>query len=104
MQVLGIVPTEAQQTMNFLSESSANMARNDEIVDLDENTSQPFQLVVPRKKKQPEAGKGFKVGACFQPFASLVFFFFCFLFVLLLWRVLVFVPPLLCTFFLSFNI
>jgi len=51
MQVLGIVPTEAQQTMNFLSESWANMARNDEIVDLDENTSQPFQLVIPRKKK-----------------------------------------------------
>jgi len=43
------------------------MAQNDEIVDLDENTSQPFQLVVPRKKKlkkkQTEAGRGFKVGA-----------------------------------------
>jgi len=49
MQVLRIVPT--QQSMNFLSESCANMARNDEIVDLDENTSQLFQLVVPRKKK-----------------------------------------------------
>jgi len=44
MQVLGIVPIEAQQ---FLSESCANMAQNNEIVDLDENTSQPFQLVVP---------------------------------------------------------
>ena len=64
MQVLGIVPTEAQQ---FLSESWANMARNNEIVDLDDNISQPFQLVVPRKKKfkkkQPQMGKGFKVGA-----------------------------------------
>jgi len=53
--------------MNFLSESWANMARNDEIVDLDENTSQSFQLVVPRKKKlkkkQPETNKEFKVGA-----------------------------------------
>ena len=52
--------------MNFLSESFANMAWNDEIVDLDENISQPFQLVVPKKKKhkkkQHEAGKGFKVG------------------------------------------
>jgi len=67
MQVLGIVLTEAQQVVNFLSESWANMARNDEIVDLDENTSQQFQLVVPRKKKlkkkQTEAGRGFKVGA-----------------------------------------
>lgn len=53
--------------MNFLSESWANMAHNDEVVDLDENTSQPFQLLVSRKKrnkkKQPEATKGFKVGA-----------------------------------------
>ncbi|KEH42244.1 hypothetical protein MTR_1g064610 [Medicago truncatula] len=44
-----------------------NSIVNDEIVDLDENTCQPFQLVVPRKKKlkkkQPEAGRGFKVGA-----------------------------------------
>ncbi|KEH20781.1 hypothetical protein MTR_8g089885 [Medicago truncatula] len=40
------------------------MAHNDEVVDLDENTSQPFQLLVSRKKrnkkKQPEATKGFK--------------------------------------------
>jgi len=53
--------------MNFLSESWANMAQNDKIVDFDENASKPFQLVVPRKKKhkkkQPEVGKGFKVGA-----------------------------------------
>jgi hypothetical protein len=46
------------------------MAQNDEIVDLDENTSQPFQLVVPRKKKlkkkQPEASRGFKVSASSQ--------------------------------------
>jgi hypothetical protein len=67
MQVLGIDSTETQQTVNFLSESWANMARNDEIVDLDENTSQPFQLLVPRKKKlkkkQHEAGRGFKVDA-----------------------------------------
>ena len=39
MQVIGIFPTEAQQSMNFLSKSWANMARDDEIVDLDDNTS-----------------------------------------------------------------
>ncbi|XP_058775347.1 uncharacterized protein LOC131649612 [Vicia villosa] len=59
--------SDAQQAMKFLSESWANMDKRDEIVDLDENTSQPFQLVVPRnrkhKKKPPEACKGFKVGS-----------------------------------------
>ncbi|CAI8594626.1 unnamed protein product [Vicia faba] len=59
--------SDVQQVMNFLSESWANMDKRDEIVDLDENTSQPFQLVVPRKmknkKKLPQAGKGFKVSA-----------------------------------------
>ena len=66
MQVLWFVPTEAQQVMN-LSESLANITQNNEIVDLDENISEPFQLVVPRKKKnkkkQLKANKGFKVGA-----------------------------------------
>jgi len=67
VQVLRLVLTKAQQTIDFLSESWANMAQNNEAVDLDENTSQPFQFVVPRKKrnkkKQPETTKGFKVGA-----------------------------------------
>lgn len=58
MQVLGLVPTVAQQTMDFLSDSWTNMGQKED---------QPFQLVVPRKKKskkkQPEASKGFKVGS-----------------------------------------
>jgi len=88
MQVLGIVPTKVQQTMNFLSESWANMAQNDEIVELDENTSQPFQ------------------GGCFLPFASLVCFFYfllsiCFTFM----EGFGFCPPsYLYFFFLYFNI
>jgi len=86
--------------MIFPSESWANMARNNEIFYLDKNTSQPFQLMVPKKKKhkkkQPEVGKGFKVGASSRPPLGIHLF---------LLRVLVFVPPLLCTFFLlSFNI
>ncbi|CAI8612950.1 unnamed protein product [Vicia faba] len=60
--------SDAQQAMEFLSESWANMDKSDDIVDLDENTSQPFQLVVPRKmknkKNSPESDKSFKVGAC----------------------------------------
>jgi len=69
MQVLGLVPNDAQQVTNFLSDSWSNMAQNDESVDLVGNTNQPFQLVVPRKskgrlkKQQTEANKGFKVGA-----------------------------------------
>ncbi|KAI5448111.1 hypothetical protein KIW84_015511 [Lathyrus oleraceus] len=46
IQVLGFVSTEAQQAMNFLSESWSNMAKKDEMVDLDENRNQPIQLVV----------------------------------------------------------
>ena len=66
MQVLGIisVPTAAQQAMNFLSDSWANMSQNEEIDDL---VDHQFQLVVPRKKKKSkpvtEASKGFKVGS-----------------------------------------
>ncbi|RHN57137.1 hypothetical protein MtrunA17_Chr5g0437141 [Medicago truncatula] len=69
MQVLGLVPNDAQQVTEFLSESRSNMAQNDESVDLGGNTNQPFQPVVPRKskrrlkKQQTEANKGFKIGA-----------------------------------------
>jgi len=69
MQVLGLVPNDAQQVTEFLSQSWSNMAQNDESVDLGGNTNQPFQLVVPRKaksrlkKQQTEANKGFKVSA-----------------------------------------
>jgi len=60
MQVLGLVPFEAQQ---FLSESWANMAQTVE--------AEQFQVVVPRKKKKKkklkqqhaEPSKGFKVGS-----------------------------------------
>jgi len=66
MQVLGLVPYVAQQTMNFLSDSWANMGQKEETADLTRDTGQPFQLVVPRKKKskkqQSDASKGFKVG------------------------------------------
>jgi len=51
MQVLGLVPNDAQQVTNFLSDSWSNMAQNDESVDLVGNTNQPFQLVVSRKSK-----------------------------------------------------
>lgn len=58
MQVLGLVPTMEQQTMDFLSDSWTNMGHKE---------NQPFQLVVPKKKKgkkrQSEASKGFKVGS-----------------------------------------
>jgi hypothetical protein len=69
MQVLGLLsdPTAAQQTMNFLNNSWANMTQTDEMVDSVGNTNQPFQLVVPKKRKnrqkQAETCKGFKVGA-----------------------------------------
>ncbi|RHN55237.1 hypothetical protein MtrunA17_Chr5g0415531 [Medicago truncatula] len=66
MQVLGIIsaPTPAQQAMNFLSDSWANMSQNEEIDDLADHQ---FQLVVPRNKKKSkpmtEASKGFEVGS-----------------------------------------
>ena len=67
MQVLWLVPIVTQQTMDFLSDLWANMAQKAENVDLAGNLSQPFQLVVPKKKKnmkqQHEANKGFKVCA-----------------------------------------
>ncbi|KAK2442246.1 hypothetical protein QL285_013459 [Trifolium repens] len=71
MQVLGLLnaPSTTQQTVDFLSNSWANMTQNEEIVDLAGNTDQQFQLVVPRKgknkfkQKQADASKGFKVGA-----------------------------------------
>jgi len=53
--------------MDFLSDFWANMGQKEEIVDLTRDTGQPFQLVVPRKKKskkqQSVASKGIKVGA-----------------------------------------
>jgi hypothetical protein len=65
MQVLGLVPTAARQTMDFLSDSWANMGQKEDSVNSDSN--QQFQLVIPKKKKstlkrQPETSKGFKVG------------------------------------------
>ena len=109
LQVLGLVPTKTQQVMDFLSESWANMAHNHEVIDLDENTSQPFQLVVPRKKrnkkKQPVASKGFKVSVSSgSPPWSSFFAFFLFWFFFALTEGFGFVPPLFCTFFLLFNI
>jgi len=50
MQVLGLVPTVTQQTMDFLSNSWANMGQKEDIVNLD--TNEQFQLVVPKKKKK----------------------------------------------------
>ena len=50
MQVLGLVPTVAQQAMDFLSNSWANMGQKEDIVNLD--TNEQFQLVVPKKKKK----------------------------------------------------
>jgi len=65
MQVLGLVPTVAQQTMDFLSDSWANMGQKEDFVNSDSNKQ--FQLVVPKKKKKlkqhSETSKGFKVGA-----------------------------------------
>jgi len=66
MQVLGLVRTVAQQTMDFLSDSWANMGQKEDFVNSDSN--QQFQLVVPKKKKNKlkkhsETSKGFKVGA-----------------------------------------
>jgi hypothetical protein len=66
MQVLGLVPTVAQQNMDFLSDSWANMDQKEDFVNSDSN--QQFQLVVPKKKKNKlkqhsETIKGFKVGA-----------------------------------------
>jgi hypothetical protein len=66
MQILGLVPTVAQQTMDFLRDSWANMGQKENIVNLD--TNEQFQLVVPKKKKNKlkqhsETSKGFKVGA-----------------------------------------
>jgi len=62
MWVLELVPTETQQTMNFLSGFWANIGKKDEIVD----TDQPFQSVVLREKKnkkqRPEASNVLKVG------------------------------------------
>ncbi|RHN77964.1 hypothetical protein MtrunA17_Chr1g0160401 [Medicago truncatula] len=85
------------------------MARNNEIVDLDKNTSQPFRLMVPRKKKNKKKHSETRKDLrwCFQPFASLVCFFFFLLFVLIFscsyggfW----FCPPSSLHFSLSFNI
>jgi len=66
MQVLGLFRTVAQQTMDFLSDSWANMGQKEDFVNSDSN--QQFQLVVPKKKKNKlkqhsETSKGFKVGA-----------------------------------------
>ncbi|GAU22855.1 hypothetical protein TSUD_282220 [Trifolium subterraneum] len=70
MQVLGLLsaPTAAQQTMDFLKNSWANMTQTEEMIASVGNTNQQFQLVVPKKgknkfkQKQAEASKGFKVG------------------------------------------
>ena len=48
MQVLGLVPTVAQQTMDFLSDSWANMGQKEDFVNSDSN--QQFQLVILKKK------------------------------------------------------
>ena len=61
-------PTVAQQTMDFLNNSWANMTQTEEMVNSVGNTNQQFQLVVSKKKrkskqKQAEASKGFKVGS-----------------------------------------
>ncbi|KAK2360275.1 hypothetical protein QL285_085560 [Trifolium repens] len=69
MQVLGLLsaPTAAQQTMDFLNNSWANMTQTEELIDSVGNTNQQFQLVVSKKRKskqkQAEASKGFKVGS-----------------------------------------
>jgi hypothetical protein len=57
------VSIAAQQTMNFLNNSWANMTRTEELVDSVGNRNQQFQLVVSKKGKnkfkqeQAEAGK-----------------------------------------------
>lgn len=48
MKVLGLAPTVAKETMDFLSDSWANMGQMEDIVDLDPN--QQFQLLIPKKK------------------------------------------------------
>ncbi|GAU43589.1 hypothetical protein TSUD_27910 [Trifolium subterraneum] len=60
MQVLGILsaPTAAQQTMDFLSNSWANMTQTKEVVDSVGNTNQQFQLVVPKiERTRPSRNK-----------------------------------------------
>lgn len=42
MQVSRLIPTAAQQTMDFLSHYWANMCQTKDIVDLIRNTNQPF--------------------------------------------------------------
>jgi len=66
MQILGLVPTVAQQTMDFLSDSWANMGQKEDFVN--SNSNQQFQLVISKKKKSKlkrhsKTSKGFKVGA-----------------------------------------
>lgn len=89
MQVLELVSIDAKQSKYFLSESRGNLTQKDEIVDLDENTSQVFKFVIPRKmknkKKQPGMSKGFNVGVSgrsphFVSFyiLSILFLFLCF--------------------------
>jgi len=51
MQVLGLVPSVAQHTMDFPSDSWANRGQKEESVDFTGDTGQPFQLMIPRKKK-----------------------------------------------------
>jgi len=68
IQVLRLVPNDAQKVTEFFSESWSNVAQNVDNVDLVGNTNQPFQLVSRKsksrlKKQQTEANKGFKVGA-----------------------------------------
>jgi len=65
MQILGLVPTITQQTMDFLSDSWANMGQKEDFVNSDSN--QQFQLVILKKKKKlkqhSETSNEFKVGA-----------------------------------------
>jgi len=49
MQFLGLVPTVTQQTMDFMSDSWANMGQKEDFINSVSN--QQFQLVVPKKKK-----------------------------------------------------
>jgi len=67
MKVLGLVPSVAQQAVDFLSDSWANMSQKEDNADLTRDRGQPFQLVAPRKKKskkqQSVASKGFNVVA-----------------------------------------
>jgi len=43
MQVLGLVPSVAQQVVDFLSDSWVNMGQKEEIAYLTRDTGQPFQ-------------------------------------------------------------